>query len=296
MNSYVNASKKNTLNHHFKKILSKIETNSLEVAPRGNKVKELYFEEMNIDPYYPIIDFPSRPFPFFYLLGEIGWYLSKDTSTEYINNFSSFWKNIEDPNGHVNSNYGNLLIGEQLFWVKTALIKDKNTRQAIAFLNKPDFQYPENKDFVCTMYLNFFIREDKLNMKMTIRSQDLFFGLSFDAPFFSFILQHMYLWLKKEAYPNLQLGDYYHFMDNSHYYERHYDVASKISNEFGTDYSFILKEPMFYVNENDIYIDLITPKAKQFIQEVLNLRKSGEKRRQKYIEKLQEFFTIEIKN
>jgi len=199
MKKYVNSSTKNNINHHFKNILKRIDKNGLESNPRGHNVKELYFEQMNIDPYYPIIDFPSRSFPFKYLCGEIGWYLSQDANTEYINNFSSFWKNIEDEDGNANSNYGKLLIGKQLLWAKNALIKDKNTRQSIAFLNNPNFQYKNNKDFVCSMYLNFFIRENKLNMKMTIRSQDLFYGLSFDAPFFSFIFQHMYMWLKKEA-------------------------------------------------------------------------------------------------
>ena len=32
----------------------------------------------------------------------------------------------------------------------------ENSRQAIMFFNQPKFQFKENKDFVCTMYANFF--------------------------------------------------------------------------------------------------------------------------------------------
>jgi thymidylate synthase len=151
-------------------------------------------------------------------MGELAWYLKKDRKIEYINNFSSFWLNIVDEQGNINSNYGNLLFGKQLQWSFDSLVKDKNTRQAISFVSRPSVQYPGNKDFVCTIYLNFWIRDNKLHMKVQMRSNDIFYGLSYDAPFFAFVQQTMYLWLR-DKYKELQLGNYYHCADNIHYYE-----------------------------------------------------------------------------
>ena len=182
---------KQDINHEFQSLISKIKNDGYESAPRGQKVKELYMHTMPLNPTKVLLDFKERPFNWKYLAGELAWYLKKERTVDYISNFSKFWGNLTDEGGEINSNYGDLLFGDQLYWCLNSLRSDKNTRQAIAFLNQPKFQYVGNKDFVCTMYLNFFIREDTLNMKMTIRSNDMFFGLSYDAPFFSIVLQQM---------------------------------------------------------------------------------------------------------
>ena len=112
------------------------------------------------------------------------------------------------------------------------------------FFNRPDFQFEGNKDFVCTMYANFFIRNNKLNMKLQMRSNDVFYGLTFDAPFFSFLHQSIYLILK-DTMPDLELGTYYHYADNMHFYERHFELANNIIDQgVGTQYNFVLNKKM----------------------------------------------------
>tara|TARA_R110000744_G_scaffold132711_3_gene240990 strand:- start:5113 stop:5778 length:666 start_codon:yes stop_codon:yes gene_type:complete len=176
--------------------------------------------------------------------------MNKDRDVDYIGQFSGMWSTLTNPDSNeINSNYGSLLFGDQLKWVVDSLKSDKNTRQAIAFLNQPKFQFKGNKDFVCTMYLNFFIRDNKLNMKVQMRSNDVFYGLTFDAPFFSFIQQHVRLWLL-ETYPELELGNYYHCADNIHFYERHFELAHRIDTEAtGTHYQMQIEKPLFYIDE-----------------------------------------------
>lgn len=67
-------------------------------------------------------------------------------------------------------------------------------------------------------------------MKVQMRSNDIFYGLTFDAPFFSFLHQSVYLILK-DQYQDLEIGTYHHFADNIHFYERHFELADKIRNE-----------------------------------------------------------------
>ena len=260
----------------FKDKLDLIERENNSADPRGLKVKEQIFGSMEIDPLQPIANFKSRPFNWKYFAGELAWYLKKDRDVNYIGNFSNFWSTLTNPNSNeINSNYGSLVFNEQLEWVVDSLVKDKNSRQAIAFFNRPDFQFEGNKDFVCTMYANFFIRDNKLHMKIQMRSNDMFYGLTFDAPFFSFLHQTVYHLVWSERMKNggnandevLELGTYYHFADNLHFYERHFDLANNIINE-ESDLNYILKlkRPFFtYVDDEGLRLSYY---AKNFIKEI----------------------------
>jgi thymidylate synthase len=287
----------NHINYQVYQLLEDLEAAGQTSSPRGLKTKEANLATLDIDPEYPVMDFPSRRFNWRYFAGELAWYLKADTSIEYINNFSSFWKDI-CPTGHANSNYGSLLFKShpstiyskdvdgnpkervnQLEWVYDSLVKDKNTRQAVAFFNSPYFQYDGNKDFVCTMYLNFWIRKDRLEMKVQMRSNDIFFGLTYDAPWFSAIHQSMFLNLKK-IYPNLKLGVYYHCADNIHFYERHFEIADKILDS-GVDTSIKLHmiHPLFRFTETanpGKHQLLINEKAVTYMKMVDDVIESGD--------------------
>jgi len=235
----------------FKNIISDIKINGEVSKPRDLEVTEIMYAGYKVDPTQAFANFNSREFNWKYFAGELAWYLNKDTNIDYINQFSGFWKNITNPGtNEINSNYGFLLFGRQLQWVVDSLKKDKNSRQAIAFLNQPRYQFEGNKDFVCTMYLNFSIRKNKLDMKVQMRSNDIFYGLTFDAPFFAFVQQHVYLWLKS-TYPELELGTYHHYADNIHFYERHFDLAETIVNEplHPKQYSMKITKPIFNIED-----------------------------------------------
>lgn len=154
--------------------MQKIDNVGIESAPRGQKVRESFNETIEFDPRFPLMDFDARPFNCRYFAGEIAFYLMKDRDIEFINNFSSFWKNIANSENKINSNYGDILFGDQLKWAYDSLRNDSNTRQAISFVNQPKYQTEGNKDFVCTMYLNFWIREDRLYMKVQTHSTNIF--------------------------------------------------------------------------------------------------------------------------
>ena len=258
-------------------------------TPRGFKCKGANLATLEIDPLYPLMDFKSRPFNWRYYAGELCWYLKKTNNIDFINNFSSFWKNISD-NGKCNSNYGHILLNyhpstvdenhhgpeligsavNQLEWAYNSLVKDKDSRQAVAFLNCPYYQHEGTKDFVCTMYLNFFINKDYLEMKVQMRSNDIFLGITYDSPWFSSIHQSMYLNLKN-IYPDLKLGMYWHCADNIHYYEKHFDLVEKIlDSELEPSIRFELEYPLFKFNDGKL---LLSDEAIKFEKEVDNIVK-----------------------
>lgn len=234
----------------FKEIIQHIETEGTESKPRDMRVKEVVLADFMINPLKPIADFYERPFNWKYFAGELAWYLHRDRSIDYISDYSKFWSKLTNPGtNQINSNYGSLVITDDQFsWVIESLKTDINSRQAIMFFNRPEFQFEGNKDFVCTMYANFFVRNNTLHMKVQMRSNDIFFGLTFDAPFFSFLMQSVYLILQKD-YPTLKLGNYYHFADNLHFYERHFELANAITkSEIKKPYTLLLKKPFIEYN------------------------------------------------
>lgn len=288
----------NNFSETFISLIRDIEHKGSISQPRDLKVKELIYGQIDVDSTKPIANFEDRKFNFKYFAGELAWYLQKDTNIDYINKFSNFWKNITNPGtNEINSNYGALLFNDQLAWCLDSLKKDKNTRQAIAFLNQPKYQFEGNKDFVCTMYLNFFIRDNKLNMKVQMRSNDIFYGLTFDAPFFAFVHQHMYLWLKEEAYTNLELGTYTHFADNIHFYQHHFELADKIKSNGSApiQYEMILKKPLFYYHQhtNGKLEQVTCVKGLDFIKSVNTLVESDASQDQ-YRELLSEYLNIKV--
>ena len=253
----------------FINIINHINETGTTSQPRDLKVKEAVLTDFVIAPKQPIANFPQRKFNWKYLAGELAWYLKQDRDVDYIGAFSNFWSHITNPNSNeINSNYGSLVFNAKQFgWVVDSLVADKNSRQAIMFFNQPKFQFEGNKDFVCTMYANFFIRNNALHMKIQMRSNDIFYGLTFDAPFFSFLQQSVYLKLK-ETYPDLELGMYYHYADNLHFYERHFDLASEIRFEEITpanEFTFILKEPFLGYDGEKVFL---TDTAITFIKEI----------------------------
>jgi thymidylate synthase len=253
----------------FINIINHIEDQNQSADPRGLKVKESILSNFVIDPKEPIANFNKRKFNWKYLAGELAWYLDQDRDVDFIGSFSNFWGTLTNPGtNEINSNYGSLIFNKEQFgWVVDSLVADKNSRQAIMFFNQPKFQFEGNKDFVCTMYANFFIRENKLNMKVQMRSNDIFYGLTFDAPFFSFLLQSVHIKLL-ETYPDLQLGDYYHFTDNLHFYERHFDLADSIKVEAidpGKEHTFVMKEAFIDYDGEKVFL---TENAKAYCKEI----------------------------
>jgi thymidylate synthase len=278
----------------FIDIIEDINKNGSESQPRSLKVRELIYGQYSVDSTQPFASFKDRAFNWKYFAGEVAWYLKKDCDIDYINKFSNFWKGITNPGtNEINSNYGALLFGPQLKWCLDSLKADINTRQAIAFLNQPKYQFEGNKDFVCTMYLNFFIRDNKLNMKVQMRSNDIFYGLTFDAPFFAVVHQHMLLWLK-ETYPTLEIGEYAHFADNIHYYERHFELSEHILENGKADkqYSMELTKPLFYVDDFNNFT--LTEIGNDYIDEIDAISTNENSKNIEYLAVLSKYLNVTI--
>jgi thymidylate synthase len=208
--------------------------------PRDMKVKESLQVALEFsDPINSMYSNNRRSSQFRYIAAEILWYFLGRDDVDFISKYASFWKHIQNEDGSINSSYGNLLFTKknrfgqsQYEWAYDSLVKDKDTRQAVMHFNLPEHQHPKNKDFVCTMYGVFHIRDNKLHFSINMRSNDAILGTPTDVAFFTVLQQQMLSHLLP-TYPDLQLGSYTHVMDSFHIYERHFNlVKDMIKDDF----------------------------------------------------------------
>ena len=164
---------------------------------------------------------PIRDWKPDYAEAEWQWYLSGDKNIkklgEIYGKIPPIWERMADEQGNVNSNYGwQWQRGgnhkSQLEYVIEKLKKHKHTRHATISIydgkEHPDFK----TDTPCTYAIQFTNVENRLNMCVTMRSNDLWYGFCNDQYCFS-KLQEL---VCKET--GLDMGSYYHFAHNLHIY------------------------------------------------------------------------------
>ena len=225
-----------------------------ETQPRGMKIKENLQVSLEIkNPLLSLYDNERRGSQNKYVAAELLWYFLGRNDVEFISEYASFWKMIQNEDGTVNSSYGNLLFKSknrygttQYQWALDCLKHDKDSRQAIMHFNLPEHQYHSNKDFVCTMYGIFHIRDNKLFLTINMRSNDAILGTATDIAFFTVLQQQALKHLQVE-YPELTLGSYTHIVDSYHIYERHFDLVKEMISKEWTPVAFPkLKESLIH--------------------------------------------------
>lgn len=145
------------------------------------------------------------------------WYLSSDRSIsklgEIYGKVPQIWKRMADKDGNVNSNYGwQWNRNDQLNKVVWMLSCNSQTRQASISIydakEADDYEF----DTPCTYAIHFYILNNKLNMSVMMRSNDLWYGFCND--------QYCFSMLQKTVADRLSIdiGEYYHFANNLHLY------------------------------------------------------------------------------
>lgn len=154
-----------------------------------------------------------------YAEAEWQWYLTGDPHVQRLGKIygkiPDIWKRMANEEGYVNSNYGyQWQRNNQLDNVIAMLKANPKTRQATVSIydgkeiDNGTYQY----DTPCTYAIQFTILDNKLNMCVTMRSNDLWYGFCNDQYCFSMLQQ---LVADKLA---ISVGTYFHFAHNLHLY------------------------------------------------------------------------------
>ena len=159
----------------------------------------------------------KRDFNLKYAKAEWQWYLTGDRNINKLGGLygkvPQIWKRMANEYNEVNSNYGcQWKRSHQLDKVITMLRGNPNTRQATISIYDgkeiSDYKY----DTPCTYAIQFTVLDNKLNMCVTMRSNDLWYGFCNDQYCFS----QLQIMVAEKL--NIPVGTYYHFAHNLHLY------------------------------------------------------------------------------
>jgi len=221
----------------------------------GNCTEVIGFQAILAYPLHNILFVPKRKFSLSYACAEMLWYLSGANNIEmiqaYAPQYEKFTENgiaygaygarwAENP-GFVNERidltktivmegYGDNTnfepIQSQLYALIHLLKTNPNTRQAIMTMwDSGDLIHAilkDHKDLPCTLSLIFFVRDNKLHLVATMRSNDAWLGLPYDVFCFT-TLQRI---IAKEL--GLELGTYVHQAGSEHIYEKNQEKIDSI--------------------------------------------------------------------
>ena len=152
-----------------------------------------------------------------YAHSEWRWYLSGNRNVhelgEIYGKIPEIWKRMADAVGNVNSNYGwQWKRNDQIDYVIDLLRQQPDTRQAAITILDMKEHDTFTFDTPCTYAIQFTIVHGRLNMCVTMRSNDLWYGFCNDQYQFSKLQEMISNELK------IEMGTYYHFAHNMHLY------------------------------------------------------------------------------
>lgn len=176
------------------------------------------------DPTRCILKSKIRKLPMRYLVGELLWYLSGKNTLKSIQTITHAWDRMSDNGVTVNSNYGWCIQEKfgfnQWEYVRELLLQDPNTRQAILHIKTAEDSIKNpTKDMNCTIALQFMLREGKLHLTVTMRSNDLWMGFPNDV--FQFTAMQILMAMQL----GVEVGTYTHHAGSLHLYERDYQKS-----------------------------------------------------------------------
>lgn len=156
-----------------------------------------------------------------YICGELLWYALGRKDVAFINKFAGLWGRISDDGETSYSAYGDIVFNRhgfnQVEKIIQLLCDDPESRRAVINFNVPNENVIKTKDEICTIALQFLIRDGKLNCTGIMRSNDVWYGLPYDVIFFTELTKYI------ARRVNVEVGTYTHHVISLHAYERNYD-------------------------------------------------------------------------
>lgn len=162
-----------------------------------------------------------------YICGELLWYALGRKDVAFINKFAGLWGRISDDGETSYSAYGDIVFNRhgfnQVEKIIQLLCEDPESRRAVINFNVPNENVIDTKDEICTIALQFLIRDGKLNCYGIMRSNDVWYGLPYDVIFFTELTKYIAKRL------NIPYGTYTHDVISLHVYERNYDDVTNVT-------------------------------------------------------------------
>ncbi len=252
--------------------------------------EDLGFSGRIENPYDRLIFIPERHWDIVYGTGEFIWYVTGSDSLEFIRYYAPSYDRFSDDGKTLYGAYGSRLFKNEesdslhvenaISSVIRKLKEDPDSRQALSMIwRQKDMHVFQTKDLPCTVSLQFLIRDNKLNMITTMRSNDVWLGSTNDIYCFTLLQELIASKLK------IDLGFYQHNSGSMHLYEKNINIINEKKRYFFENHESIPMNKILNFHEQLMYLiryekvireshDLIEYK-KIFNKRVLSLLSNG---------------------
>jgi thymidylate synthase len=196
-----------------------------EVAPRGQKTREIEDAIIRIEDVTNVLpmNVGRGTVPGIGAV-EACQLLSGTSFPDLVIAIGPQFKNYVEDNGIFHGAYGPRTNG-QFDVIIDRLRQDPDTRQAVVTIWNPEYDLQAKKrDYPCTILHQFRIRDNKLNMSVYMRSNDVWLGAAYD--FFQFTRVQLAI----ASVLGIEPGTYNHHVGSLHIYEQHYEAAEGLKH------------------------------------------------------------------
>jgi thymidylate synthase len=198
--------------------------NGVEASPRGMKTREIEDATIYIDNVYNTlpIGVGRGTVPGIGAV-EATQLLSGTSYPETVIAVGPQFTNYTEDDGKFHGSYGTRTNGQYSVMIDR-LKKDSYSRQCVVTIWNPERDMLEKKrDYPCTILHQFRIRDNKLNMSVYMRSNDVWLGAAYD--FFQFTRVQLAMC----SVLGIEPGTYAHHVGSLHIYENNYEAADRLT-------------------------------------------------------------------
>lgn len=221
------------------------------IHPRKGDAKEVFgaiLELTNPRARLSRTEIKGTPFS---CLGELSWYLSGSDELSHMQYYIKRYDEYSDDKKTIHGAYGPRLRNmhgkyNQLLDIVKFLKDHTDSRRAVIQIYDAADLYHDGKDVPCTTTLQFVVRNNKLSMMTSMRSNDVFLGLPHDIFCFTMIQEIIATKL------NLELGIYKHSVGSLHLYDTDFDKAKIFISEGWQSTQAMQKMPAIDIESNVI--------------------------------------------
>ncbi len=211
-------------NDIYVKLCEFILKNGEEYSPREMKTKEIMGVTLKLNNVRSrILDKNIRDVSLPFAIGEWIWCMSGKNELDMIKYYAPSYGRFSDDGKTLNGAYGpriKISINKIIDMLKL----DKDSRRAVIPIYNYLDVFKDSKDIPCTVCQQFFIRNNKLNMCVYMRSNDIYLGLPYDV--FNFTMEQEYI----ANCLDVDVGSYIHMVGSMHYYLKNKEKIQKASN------------------------------------------------------------------
>ena len=174
-----------------------------------------------------------------YVDAEIAWYEKQSTNIHDIYGRGDrqppphAWQYSANEHGEINSNYGYLIYSPKFYkqydQVLDELLKNPDSRRGTMIYNRPSIwkEYNENdkNDFICTNAVSYYIRDNRLDCVVQMRSNDVVYGYKNDYAWQQYVLHKLASDISFSRDEEIESGYIHWQVQNLHVYERHFALV-----------------------------------------------------------------------